>query len=355
MSVFLAERYSLFKEYVPGEQPSDRKYVKLNTNESPYPPTPLLKERLTAQSLDELCLYPDPQSKKLKSAIAKAFGVGINNVFVSNGSDETLYLAFLGLCPYGVAFPEISYGFYPVYADFCGLDALKIPLRDDFSIDEKQYMNIGRTVVIANPNAPTGIFLENDRIEAIAASNPGNIVLIDEAYIDFAGETAIPLTKKYTNLLVVRTFSKAYALAGARLGYAIGSEEVIADLEKLKYSINPYNINRLTQEAGIAAVEDRKYHDECCAKIIKERERSSERLRSMGFTVIDSKANFIFVKHKDHDAQRLYLLLREKGVLVRYFSDEKIRDYLRITIGTPEQMDILAEKLETIMAEEERP
>jgi len=241
----------------------------------------------------------------------------------------------------GVTYPDISYGFYPVFANLYGLRKNEIPLKEDFSIFAEDYLNVGSTVVIANPNAPTGMCLSPEDIEMIVRSNPDNVVVIDEAYIDFGGISVIQLTRKYDNLLVVQTYSKSRSLAGARLGYAIGNEALIADMDKLRFSTNPYNVNRLTLIAGKAAIEGQTYYDENNGEIVKTREFTCGKLKEMGFVITDSKANFIFVKQPERSGKELYLGLRERGVLVRYFDKPRISDYVRITIGTREQMDAL--------------
>jgi len=252
----------------------------------------------------------------------------------------------------GAAYPEISYGFYPVYADLYHVDSKVIPLKADFGVDYKDYCGIGRMAVIANPNAPTGMEISLAEIEEILRSNPDNIVIIDEAYIDFGGTSSVELTKKYDNLLVVQTFSKSRSMAGARLGFAIADAGIIEDLEKIKYSTNPYNINRLTLAAGEAAVDSNDYYVENAKKIAETREMTISRLRLMDFTVLDSKANFIFTKHNSIGGKVIYEELKKKGVLVRFWGKAKIEDFVRITIGTPEQMNVLFDKLEEIIAEQ---
>ena len=252
----------------------------------------------------------------------------------------------------GAAFPEISYGFYPVYADLYHVDCVKIPLKEDFGVDYRDYCDIDRMVVIANPNAPTGMEISLAEIEEILKTNPNRIVLIDEAYIDFGGTSCVDLIRKYDNLLVVQTYSKSRSMAGARLGFAIADAGIIADLEKIKYSTNPYNINRLTLLAGEAAVESNAYYVENAKKIAATRDMTTQKLREMGFTVLDSKANFIFAKSNAVSGRVLYEELKKKGVLVRFWGKEKIEDFLRITIGTPEQMEVLFAKTAEILQEQ---
>lgn len=354
MSRFLSPRFAGLEAYTPGEQPQDQQYVKLNTNESPYPPSPEVLERISAAETGRLNLYPDPTGRVLKEKLAALYGVEPENVFLSNGSDDILNFSFMAFCDgeRGAAFPEISYGFYPVYADLYHVPCIQVPLKEDFSVDYRDYCGIGRMVVIANPNAPTGMEISLAEIEEILKSNPDHVVLIDEAYVDFGGTSCVALTKKYENLLVVQTFSKSRSLAGARLGFAIAGKELIADLEKIKYSTNPYNINRLTLAAGEAAVESDAYYRENAKKIAETREDAAARLRGMGFTVLPSVANFIFAKSDVLPGETVYQELKKKGVLVRHFGKEKIKDFVRITIGTPEQMDILLEKLAEVLAEQ---
>lgn len=354
MSRFLSSKYVSLEAYTPGEQPRDMKYIKLNTNESPYPPSKRVVEALSSDEVLRLNLYSDPTCRALKTRIAELYGVEYENVFVSNGSDDILNFSFMAFCEgdkRGVKFPEISYGFYSVYAELHGASYKAIPLKDDFSIDIADYMGNDATVVIANPNAPTGIALSPKEIEMIVKSNPDQLVLIDEAYVDFGGESAISLTKKYSNLLVVCTFSKSRSLAGARLGFAIANKEIIADLEKIKYSTNPYNINRLSLIAGEMAIIDNDYYMDNCKRIIETREYTQRKLTELGFEVTNSKANFIFAKSDRIGGKELYLKLKERGILVRHFDKEKIKDHNRITVGTREEMDALLLAVTEILKE----
>ena len=354
MSRFLSNLYSSLKEYVPGEQPQDKKYVKLNTNESPFPPSPGVISAVTDEKIERLCLYCDPESKLLKAKLAESYSLESSNVFVANGSDDILNFAFMAFArENGAAFPDISFGFYPVFADLYNVKAEIIPLEEDFSIDADKYLACGKMVVIANPNAPTGKVLSEEDIEKIIASNPDNVVLIDEAYVDFGGKSVVDLVKKYDNLLVVQTFSKSRSMAGARLGFAFANEEIIKDLEKIKYSTNPYNINSLTQLMGIKALEEQEYYDNNCRIIESNREFTVSELQKIGFSVIPSKANFIFAKHESVSGEKIYKSLKDKGVLVRHFTAERIKEHNRITVGTRAQMEILIEKLKEIIKEEE--
>ncbi|MBQ2237516.1 MAG: histidinol-phosphate transaminase [Clostridia bacterium] len=349
MSRFLDEKFSALKEYVPGEQPRDKKYIKLNTNESPFPPSVSVLEAVNSEEVKNLRLYSDPSNKALKEKLAEIYKVGPDNIYVSNGSDDILNFAFMAFGDRGAAFPDITYGFYKVFAKLYGIDSQIIPLEEDFAIDENKYFGLDKLIVIANPNAPTGLSLSLDKIEKIVSSNKNSVVLIDEAYVDFGGESCYNLIDKYDNLLVVRTFSKSRSLAGARLGFAIASKEIIKDLEKLKFSTNPYDINRLTQAAGVAALEQDDYYTANCKKIIENREFTANALKEMGFSVIDSDANFLFVKSDKISGLDFYLKLKEKGVLIRHFTDERICEYNRVTIGSREEMEIFLEKTAEIL------
>lgn len=354
MSRFLNTKFSTLEAYTPGEQPTDMKYIKLNTNESPYPPSKGVIDAVNSDEVEKLRLYPDPECKILKDRIASLYGVQRENVFVSNGSDDILNFFFMAFCnnaQHPVKFPSISYGFYSVYAELYGVKYTKVDLQEDFSININDYTDDKANVVIANPNAPTGIALSRAEVEQIVSSNPSRIVLIDEAYVDFGAESSIELTKKYDNLLVVCTYSKSRSMAGARLGFAIGNAEIIKDLEKIKYSTNPYNINRLTMVAGIAAIDDNDYYIENCKNIIETREYTQKKLREMGFYTTESKSNFIFAMHPDIGGEELYLELKARGILVRHFTSQRICEYNRITVGTKEQMETLLTTVEDILKE----
>ena len=352
MSRFLIERYQSLVPYTPGEQPRDAQYVKLNTNESPFPPSPRVIAAAEREA-NKLNLYSDPECTELKQAAAKLYGVEPLNVLPVNGSDEILYFAFLafGDEKNAFAFADISYGFYPVYAHFCGVPSREIPLKSDFSLDFRDYLGITEHVLIANPNAPTGTCLPRWQIEEILKSNPNRVVIIDEAYIDFGGESCVELIHQYDNLLVIQTFSKSRSLAGARLGFGLGSEGLMRDLNTVKYSINPYNVNRMTQAAGVAAIEDDAYYRENAKTIMAVREETTQRLQSLGFTVLPSCANFVFAKSDTVSGEELYRRLKARGVLVRHFTKERIKDFCRITIGTREQMQVLLTNIEGILAE----
>ncbi|MBQ6677082.1 MAG: histidinol-phosphate transaminase [Clostridia bacterium] len=349
MTRFFSEKYSSLVPYVPGEQPQDKKYVKLNTNESPFPPTePVVKA--AAREAARLNLYPAPEPAALCAKFASAVGVLPSQVIATNGSDEILNFAFMAFCDkdHPAVFPDITYGFYEVFAEANGVPYETIPLKEDFSIDPDDYCGVGKTVFIANPNAPTGIALPLADIERIVASNPDNVVVIDEAYIDFGGESACRLVGKYDNLLVTQTFSKSRSMAGARLGFGIACEALISDINTLKYSTNPYNVNRMTQAAGEAVLEEEATVRERCAVIADNREYLAGELRKAGFYVTPSSANFVFARHNEISGERLYLELKSRGVLVRHFTGERIKDFCRITVGSREQINILLEKISEI-------
>ncbi len=338
MSRFLKEQYKSLEVYTPGEQPKDTEYIKLNTNESPFPPAPTVVEALGKKDVENLRLYSDPTLSTLKSKLAKLYDVESENIFLSNGSDDILNFAFMAFGHKGALFPNITYGFYPVFAELHGVSYEEIPLREDFTIDYKDYLNKDKLIVLANPNAPTGNSRPLEEIEEIIKTNPDSVVVIDEAYVDFGGVSAYKLTSKYENLLTVRTFSKSRSMAGARLGYAIGAKGLIDDLMRIKFSTNPYNINRLTTALGEATVDAEDYYQEKCREIIRVREFTAERLRALGFEVLPSKANFLFAKSEKIDGEKLYKELKARQILVRHFTNPKINQFNRITIGTEDQM-----------------
>ena len=350
MSKFLKKCFSTLEAYVPGEQPKDGEYIKLNTNESPFPPSIGVINAVNKNEVEKLRLYSDPTGSVLKGKIAELYKVKSENVYLANGSDDILNFSFMAFSGEQgeVAYPQISYGFYKVFAGLYGIKAEEIPLNDDFSINSKDYYNKNKLIVIANPNAPTGLALGLSEIEEILKTNRNNVVVIDEAYVDFGAESAVKLVEKYDNLLVCQTFSKSRSMAGARLGFAIGNKELISDLELIKYSTNPYNINRLTLVAGQAAIDDNNYYMEKCEEIIKNREYTAQELEKLGFNVIDSKANFIFAECNWIDGETLYKKLKDRRILIRHFSAEKIKNFNRITIGTKEQMEIFIKNVAEI-------
>lgn len=352
MSRFFSDKLKSLVPYTPGEQPKDNEYIKLNTNESPYPPSEKAIQ-YAANAAKKLQLYPDPECSELHSIMAQNLGVSKNQVLMTNGSDEILNFAFMAFCDddHPAAFPDISYGFYKVFAQVNNIPYCQIPLRDDFTINADDYVGINKTIFIANPNAPTGIALPLSHIEKIVSSNPDNVVVIDEAYVDFGGMSAVKLINKYDNLLVTQTFSKSRSMAGARLGFGIGCESLIADLNTIKYSTNPYNINSMTMAAGIGCVMDDEYTKKNCAEIMATREFTAEELKKLGFEVTDSCTNFLFARHQRIGGEKIYAELKKRGILVRHFDKEKIADYNRITIGTKEQMTTLIDAAKKILEE----
>lgn len=352
MSRFFSEKLSALTPYVPGEQPQDMQYVKLNTNESPFPPSPKAVALLEGGEAARLNLYSDPTVKPLIDAIAAFYGVGADCVFAGNGSDEVLAFAFDAFAgDKKLWFPDITYGFYPVFADFFGIPYETVALDDELGIDLADYAGKEGVIVLANPNAQTGRYLELTEIESLVAAKRDRVVIVDEAYVDFGGESAVSLTGKYDNILVVQTFSKSRSLAGARVGFAIGNPALIADLNTLKYSFNPYNINRLSMAAAVEAMKDIDYFNACRRAVIDNREWTAEQLSALGFTFPESRANFILASHPKIDGEALYLSLKSKGVLVRHFKDARIQNSVRITIGSKEQMSVLIDKIKEILEE----
>lgn len=350
MSKFLSDKFSSLSPYVPGEQPKDMQYIKLNTNESPFAPSQAVLSAV-AQEAEKLQLYSDPDLSELLKALSEVYSVDTKNIIATNGSDEVLNFAFMAYTDktHPAVFPNITYGFYSVFAKLHNSPYIEIPLKDDFSIDYRDYVGLNKTIFIANPNAPTGLTLSLDEIREILKSNPDNVVIIDEAYVDFGGESAVPLIKEFDNLLVTGTFSKSRSLAGARLGFGFASEKIIEDLNTIRFSTNPYNVNRMTLAAGVASLRDDGYNKKNAEKIIATRERVKSELEKMGFYCLDSKANFLFAKKDGISGKELYLALKEKGVLVRHFDKEIIGDFLRITIGTDAQMDTFLSVLKELL------
>ncbi len=350
MSRFFSEKYKKLTPYTPGEQPQDMKYIKLNTNESPFPPSKKAIKGAYAEA-KRLQLYSDPDCKVLTKKLASLLGVSEREVIFTNGSDDVLNFAVMAFCDEktGIVFPDITYGFYPVFAKLNNVEYEEIPLEEDFTIDKKKFFNAGKTVFIANPNAPTGIALSLSDIEEIVQNNPDNVVLIDEAYVDFGAGSAVSLIHKYKNLIVTQTFSKSRSMAGARLGFAVASEELIADLNTIKYSTNPYNINRMTMAAGVGVIEDEEYTRKNCKKIEENREYTVDELKKLGFEVLPSKANFVFAKSSAINGKDLYLGLKSRGILVRYFDKPRLSDFVRITIGSRKQMEALIKTLKEML------
>ena len=351
---FLSDEAARLDPYTPGEQPQDAQYIKLNTNESPFPPSPRVVKALSQAEILKLNLYSDPTCGVLTNAIAARDGLRRENVLTANGSDEVLAFAFRAFCGAGrgVAYPDITYGFYQAQTALFGLTAAVIPLREDFTLAVEDYLSFPGTVVIANPNAPTGIAVPRTDIQRLVEADPERVVIVDEAYVDFGGESCAPMILRYDNLLVVQTMSKSRSLAGGRVGYALGSEELIAGLNRVKYSFNPYNVNRLSLLAGAAAIEDEAYFQTCTAAIRETRGWTVGKLEALGFTVLPSQANFLLARHSRVSGRDLYERLKESGILVRWWGNQpRIRDYVRITIGSPEQMTALVDHLSRLVEE----
>ncbi|MCI6567476.1 MAG: histidinol-phosphate transaminase [Dysosmobacter sp.] len=354
MSRFLSPESAALEPYTPGEQPQNIPYNKLNTNESPFPPSPKVLKALSRAEMLKLNLYSDPTCARLCGAVAKRYELRTEQVAVGNGSDELLSFAFRAFCGTGkgCAFPDITYGFYQVWAQYYGLDATVIPLREDFTIAVDDYMDYPGTIFLANPNALTGIALPRTEIQRLLEANPDRVVVVDEAYVDFGGESCVPLLFRYDNLLIIQTMSKSRSLAGGRIGFALGSPDLIADINRVKYSFNPYNVNRLSIVAGAAAMEDEPYFQQCTAAIQKNRAWTVRELTALGFTVLPSEANFIFAKSDKIPGGELYRKLKENGILVRHFdAPERITDYCRITIGSLEQMVELVDEITRLLEE----
>ena len=357
MSKFWNDKIKEIEPYVPGEQPKDKKYIKLNTNENPYSPSEKVIEKIKSMNLKDLKLYPDPDVSELRKVIAEYFSQKIDEritkeqIFLGNGSDEVLALIFMTFFNKGdkVYYPDITYSFYPVYADLFDLKEVKIPLNKNFEIEIDKYFGVDGHIIITNPNAPTSIALKLEEIEEIVKKNPNQLVVVDEAYVDFGAESAVKLVNKYDNVLVVQTFSKSRSFAGMRLGYAIGSGNIIEGLNRLKFSFNSYTIDRISIEAGIESFKDDDYFIKINAKIIETREKTVKKLKELGFKVLNSSANFIFISHNKVFAGDLYKQLKDNGILVRYFAKDRIDNYLRVTIGTDEEMEIFIEKLEKLL------
>lgn len=351
MSRFLNAKYAGLTAYTPGEQPRDRQYIKLNTNESPYPPAPAVLAALGAEDVADLRLYSDPEGTVLREKLAGLYGVKPGQVFLSNGSDDILNFAFMAFGADGAVFPSLTYSFYPVFADLHQVAYETVPLQEDFSVDAAALAGRGKLTVLANPNAPTGLALPLDQVEAIVAADPSHVVVVDEAYVDFGAESAAALLDQYDNLLVVMTYSKSRSMAGARLGFALGSRALIEDLEKLKYSTNPYNVNRLTLKLGQAAVDADGYFRDNARRIMATRAKTMQALRALGFSMPDSQANFLFLTHPKLDGAAFYQACKDRGILIRHFSDPAIAQYNRVTIGTEEEMAAFVQTAQEILKE----
>lgn len=350
MSKFWSPLVKDLVPYVPGEQPKMANLVKLNTNENPFGPSPRVIEAIQTELTDSLRLYPDPEGESLRQTIASYHGVQPNQVFLGNGSDEVLAHIFYGLFQHGepILFPDITYSFYPVYCGLYGIKSKTVALTDSFEIDPADFKQPNGGVIFPNPNAPTGRYLGLQHVEEILAANPDRVVVVDEAYIDFGGETAITLVDRYPNLLVSQTLSKARSLAGLRVGFAVGHPDLIEALNRVKNSFNSYPLDRLALAGAKAAYEDEAWFRKCCDGVISERERVTAALETLGFEVLPSKANFIFARHKEQPGEVLARGLREQGIIVRHFNKPRISDFLRITIGTIDQNDALITGLESL-------
>lgn len=337
--------------YIPGEQPKGSGIIKLNTNENPYPPSPRVKEVMESFECGKMRLYPTPDAEVLVNAIAERYSVKPSQVFVGVGSDDVISMAFMTFFNSGkpILFPDITYSFYDVWAEVYRIPYETVPLRSNFTINPEDYKRENGGIIFPNPNAPTGVLESIETIEEILRANPGSVVMIDEAYIDFGGESCLPLTEKYENLLVIQTFSKSRSMAGMRIGFAIGSEKLIKYLNDVKFSVNSYTMNTVTQLCGAEAVADEDYFRETVEKIIATRENSKKRLTELGFTFTDSMSNFIFASHKTKPAGEIFNALKEKKIYVRYWNKPIIDNYLRITVGTDDEMEQLFAALEDIL------
>ena len=351
MSKFWSPFVKQLVPYVPGEQPKLANLVKLNTNENPYGPSPKAIEAMRAELNDDLRLYPDPNSDRLKQAVADFYGISASQVFVGNGSDEVLAHAFHGLFPHGrpLLFPDVSYSFYPVYCGLYGIPFEAIALDEQFQIRPEDYLRPNGGIVFPNPNAPTGCLLALEAIERLLQQNPDSVVLVDEAYIDFGGESAVALVGRYPNLLVTQTLSKSRSLAGLRVGLAVGHPDLIEALERIKNSFSSYPLDRAAIAGASAAFADRDYFHKTCAQVISSREAVVASLEQLGFEVLPSAANFVFARHPQHDASALAAALRERSVIVRHFNKPRIEQFLRISIGSPQQNQALLDALGAIL------
>lgn len=354
MSIFLVDEYKEMEPYIPGEQPKDKLYIKLNANETSMPPSPKVFEALSKKEIWNMSYYADPHCHEFRQAVANIYGISEEEVFAGNGADEVLSFVLMSFFRRGmkIYFPDITYGFYRTYAKTYGLDMEEIPVKDDFSIDIDDYMDLHGDIIFANPNNPTGRTIPIADIERLVKKNPNRMIIIDEAYADYSGETCLPLATKYPNLVVVRTFSKSRNMAGMHIGFAVASKEIIEDMNTIKFTFNPFNLNSLTLAAGVAAVNDTYYFDRCVKQTVINRENFTSALENIGFTVIPSKANFVFCKHKLIPSELLCSKLKEEGILTRHFADERLKDYLRITVGTEHEMTVVVIAIKEILNEE---
>ena len=355
MSGFFSKKYAALTPYTPGEQPNDMRYIKLNTNESPYPPSEKAL-RYAAENARIPNLYPQPDDLELGAAVGALYGLGADETMLTNGSDEGLNFAFMAYCDEGcpALFPDVTYGFYPVFAELNRVPMIEVPLREDFSVCIEDYLELDGTVFLANPNAPTGIALKAEEIERMLRARPDRMHVIDEAYVDFGAESVLPLVHKYENLLVIQTFSKSRSLAGARLGFAAGQAPLIRDLNTLKYSTNPYNVNRMTSAAGTAAIREDEYYRHNAQVIMENRAWTAKELKRLGFEVTDSRSNFLFARSPALPGGELYRALKERGILVRHLKGPRLDPFVRITIGMREQMEALIRETEKLLKTEAR-
>lgn len=338
--------------YTPGEQPKEKNIIKLNTNENPYPPAPAVRDILNNYNVSDMRLYPNPDSEILVNAIAERYGLKPSQVFVGVGSDDVISMAFMTFfnSDKPVLFPDVTYSFYDVWADVYRIPYKTCPLREDFTINPEDYRQENGGIIFPNPNAPTGVLENIEMIEDIVKSNPDSVVMIDEAYIDFGGKSCLPLIEKYENLLVIQTFSKSRSMAGMRIGFAMGSEKLIKYMNDVKFSVNSYTMNSITQVCGAEAVRDEKYFTETVNKIINTREYSKKKLEEMGFEFTDSMSNFIFASHREKNAGYIFEELKKRKIFVRYWNKPRINNYMRITVGTDDEMNALFKALEEILA-----
>lgn len=351
MSKYWSELTKSLKPYVPGEQPKDKRYIKLNTNENPYPPSPKVLEVIRQTANESLKLYPDPNCEELRQTIADYYDLEKEQIFVGNGSDEVLAFLFMAFFDpkKPILFPDITYSFYPVYCKIFKIDYQLVPLNEDFSLPVEKFFDSKGGVIFPNPNAPTGNSISLEKVEQILKKNIDQVVVVDEAYIDFGGESAVKLVNKYPNLLVTQTLSKSRSLAGLRVGFAIGQEPLIEGLDRIKNSFNSYTLDRLAMAGAIGAIKDNDYFHETRLRVINTREHVTAELRELGFKVVDSKANFIFISHPKFLAEDLFFRLKTEGVLVRYFKQPRIDNFLRVTIGTDDDMNSFVQILKTLI------
>lgn len=350
------ENLRKIEPYVPGEQSKDKDIVKINANENPYPPSPKAVEVLKNFDTNNLRFYPNANSTKLKEALAKYYGVGVENVFVGNGSDDVLAVAFQSFfnSDKPIVYPDLTYSFYPVWCSLFGIEYKTYAVGDDFRINAEDYKEKNGGVIIPNPNAPTSLGEGTGFVEKILSYNQDSVVIIDEAYVDFGGVSSVPLVKKYENLLVTGTFSKSRSLAGLRIGFAIGSKMLIDVMEAVKNSYNSYTVDSISIEVGSASIEDDEYFKSTCQKVIKTRQRVTDELRKLGFDVLDSQTNFIFATHDKYSMKEMFEYLKTQKVFIRYFSLPRIENYVRITIGTDDEMDIFLQKAKEFLANDDR-